>query len=265
MSKSRTTQSGTACDHDQAPEDRRSTSPRPARGRPPPRCRRALVPEGWSRDGAASARRPSDAWSPCRASPCMLAESASRSGAGTLRRRRLAPSGAGPPVDLEPPMGLFNKILHAGEGRKLKSLETIAAVRRRVRGRDAGPLRRRPARAHPTVAGGARQRGEPRGPAGAPRRPPARGLRRGAGSGRAHARPTTLRRADHGRRRAALRLGRGDEDRRGQDARRHAPRVPQRADRRRRAPRHRERLPGPSATRSGWVRSTACSGSMSAS
>ena len=63
-------------------------------------------------------------------------------------------------------------------------------------------------------------------------------------AGDAHARPASLRRPDHGRRRAALRLGRGDEDRRGQDPRRHAARLPQRARRRRRAPRHRQRLPG---------------------
>ena len=39
-------------------------------------------------------------------------------------------------------------------------------------------------------------------------------------AGQAGARPAPLRRADHGRRRAAPRLGRRDEDRRGQDARR---------------------------------------------
>ena len=57
-------------------------------------------------------------------------------------------------------------------------------------------------------------------------------------------RPAPLRRPAHGRRRAALRLDRRDEDRRGQDPRLHPARLPQRRERQRRAPRHRQRLPG---------------------
>ena len=52
-----------------------------------------------------------------------------------------------------------------------------------------------------------------------------------------------LRRAVRRRHRAARGLGRGDAHRRGQDARRHAAAVPQRADRAQRPPRHHQRLP----------------------
>ena len=45
-------------------------------------------------------------------------------------------------------MGLFKKILHAGEGRKLKSLESIAPVVGVARARDGSALRRRAARPH---------------------------------------------------------------------------------------------------------------------
>ena len=80
----------------------------------------------------------------------------------------------------------------------------------------------------------------------------------------AHHRPAPLRRAADGRRGPALRLGRRDEDRRGQDPRVDPARVPQRADRQGRPPHHRQRLPGHAATPSGWARSTAGSGSRSA-
>ena len=46
---------------------------------------------------------------------------------------------------------------------------------------------------------------------------------------------------------------RRDEDRRGQDARVHACRLPERAARQQRAHRHRQRLPGRAATASGWA------------
>ena len=57
-------------------------------------------------------------------------------------------------------------------------------------------------------------------------------------------RPAPLRRAADGRRRAALRLGRRDEDRRGQDPRVDAAGLPQRPRRQGRPPHHGERLPG---------------------
>ena len=69
-------------------------------------------------------------------------------------------------------------------------------------------------------------------------------------------RPAPLRRAAHGRRGAALRLGRRDEDRRGQDPRVDPAGLPQRPRRQGRPPHHGQRLPGPLATPSGWARST---------
>ena len=66
-----------------------------------------------------------------------------------------------------------------------------------------------------------------------------------ARGGQAHARPAPLRRADDRRHGAARRLDRRDEDRRGQDAHRHAPRRAELARRQRRPSRHGQRLPGP--------------------
>ena len=53
-------------------------------------------------------------------------------------------------------MGLFNKILHAGEGRKLKSLESIAPVVGAFEAEMQAPLRRRAPRAHRRLPGAAR-------------------------------------------------------------------------------------------------------------
>ncbi|CAA9256021.1 MAG: Protein translocase subunit SecA, partial [uncultured Acidimicrobiales bacterium] len=82
-------------------------------------------------------------------------------------------------------------------------------------------------------------------PGGAGRRPAPRGLRHRPGGLEAGHRPAPLRRPADGRRGAALRVDRGDEDRRGQDPRVHAPRLPQRAAGLWRARHHRERLPRP--------------------
>ena len=76
----------------------------------------------------------------------------------------------------------------------------------------------------------------------APRRSDPRGLRHGARSRQAHDRPTPFRRAADRRHGAARRPDRRDEDRRRQDAGRHAPRLSQRARRQGRACRHRQRL-----------------------
>ncbi len=94
-----------------------------------------------------------------------------------------------------------------------------------------GPVRRQERRA----ARRARRRPAPR--------PPPGGVRHRARGRSAGARPAPLRRAAHGRRGAAPRLGGGDEDRRGQDPRVHAAGVSQRARRAGRAPHHRQRLP----------------------
>ena len=161
-------------------------------------------------------------------------------------------------------MGLFNKILHAGEGRKLK----LAGVdRRRSSPRSSPRCEAAPTTSSarsPHVARAARPRRRRRHAAGAPRRPPARGVRRRARGGQAHARPAPLRRADHGRRRAALRLGRRDEDRRGQDPRRHAARATSTRSPAAASTSSPSTTTSPSATPSGWARSTASSGSRSA-
>ena len=65
----------------------------------------------------------------------------------------------------------------------------------------------------------------------------------GPRGGQAHARPAPLRRPDHGRRRAAPRQHRRDEDRRGQDPGLDAAGLPQRARRQGRPRRHGQRLP----------------------
>ena len=87
------------------------------------------------------------------------------------------------------------------------------------------------------LPGAVRQRREPR-------RPARRGVRHRAGGGLAGARPAPLRRAAHGRHGPALRLDRRDEDRRGQDPRLDAARVPQRPVGTGHARDHGERLPG---------------------
>ena len=69
------------------------------------------------------------------------------------------------------------------------------------------------------------------------------GLCHRARGGQAHARPAPFRRAAHRRHGAAPGQDLRDEDRRGQDAGRHAARLSQRPGRTRRACRHRQRLP----------------------
>ena len=121
-------------------------------------------------------------------------------------------------------MGLFNKILHAGEGRKLK----LARVDRRPTSTRSSPrCRRRSDDELRALTRRFRERARPAPDDDAKQQellddllPEAFAAVREARQ--AHARPAPLRRADHGRRGAALRLGRRDEDRRGQDPRRHA-------------------------------------------
>ena len=128
------------------------------------------------------------------------------------RRARVASVGGHFAGSIDGLMGLFNKILHAGEGRKLKSLESIPPIVGRSSPRWSDAPTTSCARSRATSASGStrhRRRRQER----APRRPPPRGVRRGPRGGQAHARPAALRRADHGRGRAALRLGRRDEDR----------------------------------------------------
>ena len=76
-----------------------------------------------------------------------------------------------------------------------------------------------------------------------PRRAVARGVCARSRGGAAHARDAPLRRAADRRHRAAPRQDRRDAHGRGQDARRHAQRLPERADGQGRARRHRQRVP----------------------
>ena len=76
-----------------------------------------------------------------------------------------------------------------------------------------------------------------------PRRPPGARLRHGARGRQAHPGPAPLRRAADRRHGAARGPHRRNEDRRRQDAGRHASRLSQRAGRQGRACRHRQRLP----------------------
>ena len=136
-------------------------------------------------------------------------------------------------------MGILDRILRAGEGKKLKALAGHRSRHQRARARDA--------RRCPTT------RCRPRPPSSASGSTTARTLDdllieafaviREAATPRD--RPAPLRRAAHGRRRPALRLGRRDEDRRGQDPRVDAAGLPQRPRRQGRPPRHGQRLPGP--------------------
>ena len=166
-------------------------------------------------------------------------------GGGRLRRPREAPRHPTSGPERRPDrrtlgrrMGVFDKILRAGEGKKLKALQAlvpdITALEPEMEALSDDALQAKTGR----VPRAPRQR---RGP----RRPPDRGVRRRPRGRPAGARPAPLRRAAHGRRRAALRLDRRDEDRRGQDPRVHAARLPQRPRRQGHAPHHGERLPGP--------------------
>ena len=109
-------------------------------------------------------------------------------------------------------MGILDRILRAGEGKKLKALQALVpdinalepALQKltddAARGQDG-----RVPRAHRATA--------------RPRRPARRGVRGHARGRDPRHRSAPLRRAADGWRRAALRLGRRDEDRRGQDPR----------------------------------------------
>ena len=106
----------------------------------------------------------------------------------------------------------------------------------------AGAVRRRAARQDRRVPRAPRAR---RGP----RRHPGRVVRRDARGLHPRHGPAPLRRPADGWRRAPLRLGGRDEDRRGQDPRQHPAGLPERARRQGCAPRHGERLPGPARRR----------------
>ena len=123
-------------------------------------------------------------------------------------------------------MGLFNKVLHAGEGRKLKLLQSIVpevnALEPEMERRSDEEIRALTAEFRARIdAAATRSTTATRGSTSSTSCSRRRSLP-SARPGEANAGPAPLRRADHGRRGAALRVGRRDEDRRGQDARRHA-------------------------------------------
>ena len=133
-------------------------------------------------------------------------------------------------------MSVFTKVLRAGEGKKVRRLAElvplIGALEPEMQGLGDDAL------AHKTVEFKERlERGESLDDL------LVEAYRRGARGGLARAGPASLRRPAHGRDGPALRLDRRDEDRRGQDPRVHAARLPQRARRAGRAHGDGERVP----------------------
>ena len=118
-------------------------------------------------------------------------------GRGAVRSARR--HGSRPCRWLERCMGILDRILHTGEGRKIEALEGIVPGRQHVAVRDRGSVRRRTRNQDQRVPSAARQRRVPvddllvEAFAGHPQHPPGD-------------RPASLRRPAHGRRGAALRL-----------------------------------------------------------
>ena len=139
-------------------------------------------------------------------------------------------------------MGVLDRLLRVGEGKKLKALASlvpdVTALEPEIQALSDDALRAKT----PEFRRAARQRRRSR-------RPADRGVRRDARGRPAGHRPASLRRAAHGRRGPALRLGRRDEDRRGKDPRLHPAGLSQRPGRPGHAPRHDERVPGSSRLR----------------
>ena len=106
-------------------------------------------------------------------------------------------------------MGILDRILRAGEGKKLKALEGLVPDINAI-SRHECAQRRRSARQDQGVPWADRARREPR-------RSAHRSIRRHPRGRHPGHRPAPLRRPADGRRSAALRLGRRDEDGRGQD------------------------------------------------
>ena len=172
-------------------------------------------------------------------------------------RQCAAGAGIGPGGRLEPRMGILDRILRAGEGKKLKALQAMVpdvnalepGMQKLTDDRAAGQDRGVP------PAPGQRRR---------PRRHRHRGLRRHPRGRRAGHRATPLRRPADGRCGAALRMGRRDEDRRGQDPGVDAARLTSTASAARASTWSRSTTTSPASTPSGWDASTASSGSRSA-
>ena len=149
------------------------------------------------------------------------------------------------------------KVFGTSNDRKLKSyrpnVEAINALEPELERLSDAELRARTDDV-PQAAGRRRRAGRPAGA----------GLRHRARGGQAHARPAAFRRAADRRHGAAPGQDLRDEDRRGQDAGRHAARLPQRARRQAASTSSPSTTTSPSATPSGWAASTSSSGSPSA-
>ncbi len=120
-------------------------------------------------------------------------------------------------------MGMFSKILRVGEGRKVKALESLVPEVNELED-EFKRLSDDQLRAKTGEFKGRLERGEDLDDL----MPEAFATVREAA--RPHARPAPLRLPAHGWLRPPLRLGRRDEDRRGQDPRVDAARLPQRPD-----------------------------------
>ena len=135
-------------------------------------------------------------------------------------------------------MSILDRALRLGEGKQFKSTPSASSAST-AGSRELELLDDEELRAHADSAARARPRRR------AARRPPARDVRGRARDVAPHDGHAPLRRPADRRHGAARRLDRRDEDRRGQDADRHAGRRAQRAGRQGRPPRDRQRLPGP--------------------
>ena len=133
-------------------------------------------------------------------------------------------------------LGSFEKVLRVGEGRRTKRLQQQAEYIGTLEPDFEKLSDERARREDGRVQAADRERR-------APRRPPLRGVRGGARGVQAHDRRPPLRRAADGRHRPPRGRHRRDEDRRGQDVRRDAGALSERAHRPRHAPRHGQRLP----------------------
>ena len=133
-------------------------------------------------------------------------------------------------------INIVDKMLRFGEGKKLRLLEEavaqVGALEAEISGLSDEALRAKTTEFKERFAKARRWTTFARG---------VRGRARGGQAGYGHA---PLRRPGHGRGGPASGLHRRDEDRRGQDARRHHAGLPQRPGRQRRARGHRQRLPG---------------------
>jgi hypothetical protein len=133
---------------------------------------------------------------------------------------------------------LLAKVIGTQNEREIKRIRPLVERVNELEPSIAGALRRAAAGQDRRVPRAGRRRR-------AARRAAARGVRRRPRGRPPRAQHAALRRAAHRRHRPAPRHHRRDEDRRGQDARRHPARLPERPRGQGRPRRHGQRLPGP--------------------